>query len=242
MCLMAQVYDGTPFLKDHPGGADSIMLAAGQDASDEFDAIHSTKAKAMLEDYYIGELAADTAGADNKHPRHATKPEANDACPAMWWCFDMMLQPTLSWYIDPVREAQMLHMSRGPTATSGNAAFIRCVRSNRLSTFSCHADGAVMPGAEVLAVPTTVPAAALATPASLRADSGVMAELIALDPRKRQKFQLVSKEVLTSSAERYFVFMRSALLCPAARLPARQQEQFLHWQASSEEGCTRHKF
>ena len=59
----AQVYDGTPFLKDHPGGADSIMLAAGQDASDEFDAIHSTKAKAMLEDYYIGELAADTAGA-----------------------------------------------------------------------------------------------------------------------------------------------------------------------------------
>ena len=56
------MYDGTPFLKGHPGGADSIMLAAGQDASDEFDAIHSTKAKAMLEDYYIGELAADTAG------------------------------------------------------------------------------------------------------------------------------------------------------------------------------------
>ena len=57
------MYDGTPFLKEHPGGADSIMLAAGQDASDEFDAIHSTKAKAMLEDYYVGELAADTAGA-----------------------------------------------------------------------------------------------------------------------------------------------------------------------------------
>lgn len=26
---MAQVYDGTPYLKDHPGGADSIMLTAG---------------------------------------------------------------------------------------------------------------------------------------------------------------------------------------------------------------------
>ena len=24
-----QVYDGTPYLKDHPGGADSIMLTAG---------------------------------------------------------------------------------------------------------------------------------------------------------------------------------------------------------------------
>ncbi len=54
-----------------------------------------------------------------------------------------------------------------------------------------------MPGAEVLAVPTTVPAAALATPATLRADSGVVTELIALDPRKRQKFQLVSREVRT---------------------------------------------
>ena len=44
-------------------------------------------------------------------------------------------------------------------------------------------------------MPTTVPAAALATPASLRADSVPMAELIALDPRRRQKFHLVSKEV-----------------------------------------------
>jgi len=54
-----KVYDGTPYLKDHPGGADSIMLTAGADASDEFNAIHSTKAKNMLDDYYIGELDAD---------------------------------------------------------------------------------------------------------------------------------------------------------------------------------------
>ena len=51
------MYDGTPFLKNHPGGSDSILIVAGQDASDEFDAIHSSKAKAMLEEYYIGELA-----------------------------------------------------------------------------------------------------------------------------------------------------------------------------------------
>ncbi len=52
-----RVYDCTPYLKDHPGGAESILLAAGQDATEEFDAIHSTKAKAMLADYYIGDLA-----------------------------------------------------------------------------------------------------------------------------------------------------------------------------------------
>uniref|UniRef100_A0A7S3EBA6 Nitrate reductase n=1 Tax=Rhodosorus marinus TaxID=101924 RepID=A0A7S3EBA6_9RHOD len=51
-----KVYDCTPFLKDHPGGSASITMNSGADATDEFDAIHSTKAKEMLADYYIGEL------------------------------------------------------------------------------------------------------------------------------------------------------------------------------------------
>ncbi|XP_074279515.1 nitrate reductase [NADH]-like [Silene latifolia] len=50
------VYDATRFLKDHPGGSDSILINAGTDCTEEFDAIHSDKAKKMLEDYRIGEL------------------------------------------------------------------------------------------------------------------------------------------------------------------------------------------
>ncbi|XP_047319660.1 nitrate reductase [NADH]-like [Impatiens glandulifera] len=50
------VYDCTKFLKDHPGGADSILINAGTDCTEEFDDIHSDKAKKMLEDYRIGEL------------------------------------------------------------------------------------------------------------------------------------------------------------------------------------------
>ncbi|ESW09356.1 hypothetical protein PHAVU_009G121000 [Phaseolus vulgaris] len=50
------VYDCTRFLKDHPGGEDSILLNAGTDCTEEFEAIHSDKAKKMLEDYRIGEL------------------------------------------------------------------------------------------------------------------------------------------------------------------------------------------
>ncbi|KAI2614124.1 uncharacterized protein GGS25DRAFT_512438 [Hypoxylon fragiforme] len=50
-----QVYDGTGFLEGHPGGAASIFGAAGQDVSEEFLAIHSENAKAMLVDYHIGE-------------------------------------------------------------------------------------------------------------------------------------------------------------------------------------------
>nr|GLL44044.1 nitrate reductase [NADH]-like isoform X2 [Ipomoea trifida] len=50
------VYDCTRFLNDHPGGTDSILINAGTDCTEEFDAIHSDKAKKLLEDYRIGEL------------------------------------------------------------------------------------------------------------------------------------------------------------------------------------------
>ncbi|PBP28957.1 nitrate reductase [Diplocarpon rosae] len=51
-----EVYDGTPFLEEHPGGATSMIGAAGQDASDEFMAIHSENAKEMMQNYHIGSL------------------------------------------------------------------------------------------------------------------------------------------------------------------------------------------
>jgi nitrate reductase (NAD(P)H) len=44
-----EVYDGTAFLDEHPGGADSIWLAAGElDATEDFIAIHSDDAKRKL--------------------------------------------------------------------------------------------------------------------------------------------------------------------------------------------------
>ena len=64
-----QVYDATPFLKDHPGGADSILLVAGTDATEEFDAIHSTKAKAQLLQYALGRLAASAPAAGARRAR-----------------------------------------------------------------------------------------------------------------------------------------------------------------------------
>ncbi|KAJ4390580.1 hypothetical protein N0V93_004176 [Gnomoniopsis smithogilvyi] len=56
--LKGEVYDGTKFLEGHPGGAASIVGAAGQDATEEFMAIHSENAKAMMPDYHIGTLDA----------------------------------------------------------------------------------------------------------------------------------------------------------------------------------------
>ncbi|KJX97897.1 nitrate reductase like protein [Zymoseptoria brevis] len=51
-----EVYDGTAFLTEHPGGATSIVSAAGLDSTDEFMAIHSDTAKAMMPYYHIGSL------------------------------------------------------------------------------------------------------------------------------------------------------------------------------------------
>lgn len=55
-----RVYDCTEYLELHPGGEDSILITKGQDATEDFVAIHSVKATKMLEKYYIGEL--DVAG------------------------------------------------------------------------------------------------------------------------------------------------------------------------------------
>ncbi|CAM8942381.1 unnamed protein product [Rhodiola kirilowii] len=59
------IYDCTRFLHDHPGGADSILINAGTDCTEEFEAIHSTKAKKLLEDYRIGELITTGYGSDS---------------------------------------------------------------------------------------------------------------------------------------------------------------------------------
>lgn len=52
------VYDCTRFLKDHPGGPQSILITAGSDTTEEFDAIHSEKAQDMLKEYLVGQLEA----------------------------------------------------------------------------------------------------------------------------------------------------------------------------------------
>ncbi|CAH8359483.1 unnamed protein product [Eruca vesicaria subsp. sativa] len=55
------VYDVTKFLDDHPGGDDVILTSTGKDATDDFEDVgHSTTAKAMLDEYYVGDIASST--------------------------------------------------------------------------------------------------------------------------------------------------------------------------------------
>ncbi|MED6182977.1 nitrate reductase NADH 2 [Stylosanthes scabra] len=65
------VYDCTRFLKEHPGGSDSILINAGSDCTEEFDAIHSDKAKKLLEDFRIGELITTGYTSDSSSPNNS---------------------------------------------------------------------------------------------------------------------------------------------------------------------------
>ncbi|KAI9884847.1 MAG: hypothetical protein M1823_003374 [Watsoniomyces obsoletus] len=59
----SRVYDVTPFMEDHPGGADLILEYAGQDVrkimGDEMSHTHSEAAYEVLEEYVIGYLDED---------------------------------------------------------------------------------------------------------------------------------------------------------------------------------------
>ncbi|XP_044721989.1 mo-co oxidoreductase domain-containing protein [Hirsutella rhossiliensis] len=78
------VYDGAPFLDRHPGGAASIAGAAGQDATEEFMAIHSENARAMMPEHHIGRLdeAALAALSDKVEESDPSRPVFLD--PGAW--------------------------------------------------------------------------------------------------------------------------------------------------------------
>ncbi|KAF5901287.1 cytochrome b5-like [Clarias magur] len=55
-----KVYDITRFLEEHPGGEEVLLEQAGSDATESFEDVgHSTDAREMLQQYYIGELHQD---------------------------------------------------------------------------------------------------------------------------------------------------------------------------------------
>ncbi|KAM6980633.1 cytochrome b5 type B [Aplochiton taeniatus] len=55
-----KVYDITSFLEEHPGGEEVLLEQAGADATESFEDVgHSTDAREMLDQYFLGELHED---------------------------------------------------------------------------------------------------------------------------------------------------------------------------------------
>ncbi|KAI5857958.1 nitrate reductase [Tricharina praecox] len=98
--VKGEVYDGTPFLKEHPGGAVSIISAAGQDATDEFVGIHSESAKAMMPKYHVGTLSSAAQEALANKSTASDTSLSNNAIflnPRSWRCATLISKREVSW-------------------------------------------------------------------------------------------------------------------------------------------------
>ncbi|EHA8588001.1 cytochrome b5 [Cocos nucifera] len=68
LIIGGKVYDVTKFLEDHPGGDEVLLSATGKDATDDFEDVgHSTTARAMMDEYHVGEIDAMTIPARVKY-------------------------------------------------------------------------------------------------------------------------------------------------------------------------------
>ncbi|NWI59508.1 CYB5B protein, partial [Calyptomena viridis] len=57
LVIHGRVYDITRFLEEHPGGEEVLLEQAGRDATESFEDVgHSTDAREMLKEYYIGDV------------------------------------------------------------------------------------------------------------------------------------------------------------------------------------------
>ncbi|KAG0719456.1 Cytochrome b5 [Chionoecetes opilio] len=61
-----KVYNVSKFLDEHPGGEEVLLESAGQNVTENFEDVgHSTDAREMMAEYYIGDLCEE----DKKHTK-----------------------------------------------------------------------------------------------------------------------------------------------------------------------------
>lgn len=81
LVIHGRVYDITRFLNEHPGGEEVLLEQAGVDASESFEDVgHSSDAREMLKQYYIG----DVHPSDLKPGSGRQDPPEKNACKRCW--------------------------------------------------------------------------------------------------------------------------------------------------------------
>ncbi|KAJ0914440.1 putative cytochrome b5-like heme/steroid binding domain-containing protein [Helianthus annuus] len=82
LIISGKVYDVTPFLDDHPGGDEALLLATEKDATEDFETVgHSQDAKDQMKDYYVGELDNNTMPQENGYNPPSTTASASNQAP-----------------------------------------------------------------------------------------------------------------------------------------------------------------
>uniref|UniRef100_A0A1A8C4X0 Cytochrome b5 type B n=1 Tax=Nothobranchius kadleci TaxID=1051664 RepID=A0A1A8C4X0_NOTKA len=73
-----KVYDISKFLEEHPGGEEVLLEQGGADATESFEDVgHSSDAREMLQQYYIGELHVDDRKKEKKKLEVANSGESS---------------------------------------------------------------------------------------------------------------------------------------------------------------------
>ncbi|GLU07918.1 hypothetical protein SLE2022_248570 [Rubroshorea leprosula] len=68
LVIDGKVYNVTKFLEDHPGGDEVLLSSTGKDATDDFEDVgHSSTAKAMMDEYYVGDINTSTVPAKTNY-------------------------------------------------------------------------------------------------------------------------------------------------------------------------------
>lgn len=68
LVISGKVYNVTKFLEDHPGGDEVLLSATGKDATDDFEDVgHSSTARAMMDEMYVGDIDTGTIPAKKKY-------------------------------------------------------------------------------------------------------------------------------------------------------------------------------
>ncbi|XP_044205240.1 cytochrome b5 isoform X1 [Thunnus albacares] len=80
-----KVYDITGFLEEHPGGEEVLLEQGGTDATESFEDVgHSTDAREMLEQYFIGELHMDDRKKEPAKDANATNSGESSSSWTTW--------------------------------------------------------------------------------------------------------------------------------------------------------------
>ncbi|XP_033847536.1 cytochrome b5 [Periophthalmus magnuspinnatus] len=85
LIIHEKVYDITSFLEEHPGGEEVLLEQAGADATESFEDVgHSTDAREMLEQYYVGELHPDDRKKEKPKEVNVTNPGESGSNWSTW--------------------------------------------------------------------------------------------------------------------------------------------------------------
>ncbi|KAG8391976.1 hypothetical protein BUALT_Bualt01G0243400 [Buddleja alternifolia] len=86
------VYDVTPFLEEHPGGDEIMLMSTGKDATADFKDIgHSNDAEEKMKEFYIGEIDASTIPFKQQTATYTANRDSGDSSKILLYILPLLI-------------------------------------------------------------------------------------------------------------------------------------------------------